>query len=216
MKRFLTAILALVALTMAVSACDDPWCLGITPTYGPIPVVPGETVTLNAPTAPSGHTYTYYWGNYMTPVGGTKVKSDGPTVATNPLLIPTTASNGEDFGAVLTLTDVYGSSISLKCISMACIWLQVFIVNPSLTNFCHGLATDTDGFVITGLPATITYKWFMDGSNTETTITTGYLNGLDSGSHTAVLKLYRSGNLIKTYNAITFQVYAPPAASITY
>ena len=169
-KAIVASLALLAALCMAVSACDDPWCFvngaAINPTYGPINVIPGETMTL---TAPSGMAYS--WANYVSIDGH---QSDGGSAVTDSLLIPTSATAGKDFGAVLTLTETHGT---VSCVSWACIWLQTAIVNPpTLTSFCHGMAQSTDGFAMTMPDAAITYKWFIDG--TQQTITLGYLNGL--------------------------------------
>ena len=212
----MVGILSLIVLNMATSAslaqCDDPWCNGILPTYGPVVVVPGESITLTAPGPWSG--YAYSWANYLT--GTPRVQSDGGSAQTDTLTIPSDAANGDDFGAVLTLTENHGTGSSkVSCINWACIWMQAAIVpDPQLNNFCHGLAQSTDGFAVTMPDAAITYKWFIDG--TEKTINLDYLNGLSSGAHTAVLKLYRGSKVVKTYNTITFNVYAQPTASISY
>jgi hypothetical protein len=209
----LLVIISITALIISITAsanCDDPWCNDILPTYGPITVLPGESITLIAPGPWSG--FSYSWANYLS--GTPRQQTDGGTQQTNTITIPITATTGEDFGVVLTLTQSHSNGVS--CISWSCIWLKAEIIAPpSLDNFCYGEATthEADKFVM-AVPTGITYKWFIDG--TEQTVTKSYLNGLNPGSHQAVLTLYRGTKLAKILDSITFDVYAKPPSSIVY
>jgi hypothetical protein len=208
-SSIVASMVILAALSLSALACDDPWCDSANAVVGPVSVVPGETIHM---AGPSG-TYTYSWMEYFP--GKTPYSVDGGSGSSDDITVPSDATTGYDLGAVLTVTENHGTG-NPSCISKTCIWLQaVAPVNPSLSNFCIGGATTTDGFAVTGLPTGVTYKWTIDGTE-QSSITLAFLNGLSSGSHNAILKLYRGTAVTKTYSSITFNVYAKPPTGITY
>jgi hypothetical protein len=220
------SIVLLIALSMSVSACPS-WCTPCKVEYGPYYVAQGEHITV---TAPAG--YSYLWTKYDVNGVGTP---DG-TAQTCVIDVPSTATTGQELGAVVTLTATHAGGPS--CIATECIYLYVDrFTPPSLNDFCiHGAVTaDADKFLPTVNTAHGFSGSWADGATLDVTKINGksssdiktYLNGvynagpdtwtggLAAGNYKATYTLKHGARTAMTCAEESFDVFALPSGPIT-
>jgi len=139
-------------------------------------VVPGDTVTLTAPTPPQGVTYTYLW---------TITKPNGETVLTDAhqqtnYVIPSPTSESY---YVATLSVGSGTATSGQitgCILQSCLLIQVQTSNTcgisGAQSVCHTnteVYTYTGNAAISGQHPTAYLNWYVDGTSVAANDATG-------------------------------------------
>jgi hypothetical protein len=205
----------LMALSIVGSAC--PWCWGVPGPVGGTDKAAGVPIVFNGPDAPTGvTTWTYQWTIWY--YDSTGIHSRLPTTAelTNGgktmTVTPALANCGNEFGAVLTVTESRGGA---ACNLVRCAWYNIVCGNcPSIASFCQGLATSGPTGE-SGSPFSYTYNLVGPGYPTPGSAfvpSVTNLNGLAPGSYTLTATIAPSG---KVCAGVPFDVYAKPTGTIS-
>jgi hypothetical protein len=164
-------VLAICFNLAELAAADEPSC-SVT-TY----VVPGDLITLTAPTAPQGVTYTYLWT--ITDPNGVNVLSDNQQSTKYTIPGPETSANYY----VATLSVGSGTVTSGQitgCVLESCLLIRVQTSNTcsisGTQSVCHTNTetyTYTGNAAISGLHPTAYLNWYVDDTSVASNDATG-------------------------------------------
>jgi hypothetical protein len=173
MNRFALLICIVLAIGLnsaGIAAAQQPTC-----SFNAY-VVPGDTVTLTAPTPPQGVTYTYLWT--ITKPNGETVLSDGHQQTNYVIPSPTSESY-----YVATLSVGSGTATSGQitgCILQSCLLIHVQTSNTcgisGTQSVCHTnekVYTYTGNAAISGEHPTAYLNWYVDGTSVASNDATG-------------------------------------------